>query len=148
MTITVFGAKTNKSLTGWLESLPTSGKQAIRGFTSAGDQLREPVSQLREPVAQLREPGDQLRQNRGHEDAAHILQFRPRTATRRRPRLLQRFTKYISGLVKSEAGMATAEYAIATLAAVGFAGLLVVILRSEEVRGFLLNLIRTALSLP
>lgn len=51
-------------------------------------------------------------------------------------------------LFGSEAGMATAEYAIATLAAVGLAGLLVVILRSEEVRGFLLNLIRTALSLP
>nr|UIK90771.1 DUF4244 domain-containing protein [Arthrobacter polaris] len=45
-----------------------------------------------------------------------------------------------------EAGMATAEYAIATLAAVGFAGLLVVILKSDEVRGFLLNIIRTALS--
>ncbi|TVU58609.1 DUF4244 domain-containing protein [Paenarthrobacter nitroguajacolicus] len=51
-------------------------------------------------------------------------------------------------LMGSELGMATAEYAIATLAAVGLAGLLVVILRSEEVRGFLLNLIRTALSLP
>jgi hypothetical protein len=51
-------------------------------------------------------------------------------------------------VVGSELGMATAEYAIATLAAVGFAGLLVVILRSEEVRGFLLNLIRSALSLP
>ncbi|MET1088066.1 MAG: DUF4244 domain-containing protein [Arthrobacter sp.] len=51
-------------------------------------------------------------------------------------------------LLESEAGMATAEYAIATLAAVGFAGLLVFILRSEEVRGFLLNLIRTALALP
>ncbi|TLM82081.1 DUF4244 domain-containing protein [Pseudarthrobacter sp. NamE5] len=51
-------------------------------------------------------------------------------------------------LLGSEAGMATAEYAIATLAAVGFAGLLVFILRSEEVRGFLLNLIRTALALP
>ncbi len=36
----------------------------------------------------------------------------------------------------------------ALLAAVGFAGLLVFILRSEEVRGFLLNLIRTALALP
>ncbi|WP_051389480.1 DUF4244 domain-containing protein [Arthrobacter sp. 35W] len=47
----------------------------------------------------------------------------------------------------SELGMATAEYAIATLAAVGFAGLLVVILKSEEVRGFLLSIIRTALSL-
>ncbi|MEE2567790.1 DUF4244 domain-containing protein [Pseudarthrobacter sp. J64] len=51
-------------------------------------------------------------------------------------------------LMGSEAGMATAEYAIATLAAVGFAGVLVFLLRSEEVRGFLLNLIRTALSLP
>ena len=48
----------------------------------------------------------------------------------------------------SEEGMATAEYAIATLAAVGFAGILVFIMRSDEVRGFLLNLIRTALALP
>ncbi len=48
----------------------------------------------------------------------------------------------------SETGMATAEYAIATLAAVSFAGLLVLIMRSDEVRGFLLNLIRTALALP
>ncbi len=44
-------------------------------------------------------------------------------------------------------GMATAEYAICTLAAVGFAGLLVVILKSDEVRGFLLAIIRNALSL-
>jgi hypothetical protein len=51
-------------------------------------------------------------------------------------------------LTGTEAGMATAEYAIATLAAVGLAGLLVFILRSDEVRGFLLTLIRTALALP
>lgn len=51
-------------------------------------------------------------------------------------------------LMGSEVGMATAEYAIATLAAVGFAGILVFILRSDEVRGFLLNLIRSALALP
>jgi hypothetical protein len=62
-------------------------------------------------------------------------------ASRRRRRSRIRFTG-------TEAGMATAEYAIATLAAVGFAGLLVFILRSDEVRGFLLNLIRTALALP
>jgi hypothetical protein len=42
----------------------------------------------------------------------------------------------------------TSAYAIATLAAVGFAGVLVFIMRSDEVRGFLLNLIRTALALP
>ncbi|RYV49381.1 DUF4244 domain-containing protein [Pengzhenrongella frigida] len=48
---------------------------------------------------------------------------------------------------RAEAGMATAEYAIATVAAAGFAGLLVVILRSTEVRGLLLGIIRGALSL-
>jgi len=46
----------------------------------------------------------------------------------------------------AEAGMATAEYAIATLAAAGFAGLLYVILRSDQVRGFLVNIINQALS--
>jgi len=46
----------------------------------------------------------------------------------------------------AEDGSATAEYAIATMAAVGFAGLLVVILRSEEVRGMLMGIIRGALS--
>ena len=47
----------------------------------------------------------------------------------------------------ADAGMATAEYAIATLAAVGFAGLLVVILKGNEVKGLLLGIIRQALSL-
>nr|WP_318011409.1 DUF4244 domain-containing protein [Actinotalea sp. M2MS4P-6] len=42
--------------------------------------------------------------------------------------------------------MATAEYAIVTLAAVGFAGVLMLILRSDEVRGMLLDLVRGALS--
>jgi hypothetical protein len=42
--------------------------------------------------------------------------------------------------------MATAEYAIVTLAAVGFAGLLLVILKSGEVRDLLVGIIRTALS--
>lgn len=46
----------------------------------------------------------------------------------------------------SDAGSATAEYAIATMAAVGFAGLLVVIMRSDEVRGMLTELVRRALS--
>ena len=47
----------------------------------------------------------------------------------------------------ADAGMATAEYAIATLAAVGFAGLLVVILKGDEVKGLLMGIIRQALSL-
>jgi Flp pilus assembly pilin Flp len=51
-------------------------------------------------------------------------------------------------LVQDERGAATAEYAVATLAAVGFAGLLVVILRSDEVRQMLTDVVRTALTLP
>lgn len=43
-------------------------------------------------------------------------------------------------------GAATAEYAITIMAAVGFAGLLVVILKSGEVQGILSGLVRTALS--
>ncbi|MCC3265678.1 DUF4244 domain-containing protein [Arthrobacter gengyunqii] len=46
-----------------------------------------------------------------------------------------------------EAGMATAEYAIATLAAVAFAALLVAVLGSGEVRTLLMGLIRSALTL-
>jgi hypothetical protein len=46
----------------------------------------------------------------------------------------------------TDAGMATAEYAIATLAAVGFAGLLVVILKGNEVKSMLMALVRQALS--
>jgi Flp pilus assembly pilin Flp len=49
-------------------------------------------------------------------------------------------------IVHDTNGSATAEYAIATLAAVGFAGLLVVILRSDAVRSMLTNLIQHALS--
>lgn len=45
-----------------------------------------------------------------------------------------------------EAGMATAEYAIATLAAAAFAGVLLVVLRSGEVRELVTSIIRQALS--
>ena len=51
-------------------------------------------------------------------------------------------------LVREERGAATAEYAVATLAAVGFAGLLVVIMRSDEVRQMLTDVVRTALTIP
>ena len=44
-------------------------------------------------------------------------------------------TRLRLGELHREEGAATAEYAIATMAAVGFAGLLVAILRSDEVRG-------------
>ncbi len=60
-------------------------------------------------------------------------------ARRRARRMLTR--------VMGERGAATAEYAIVTLAAVAFAGLLVAILRSDEVRSLLLGLVQRALSL-
>lgn len=43
-------------------------------------------------------------------------------------------------------GMATAEYAIATLAACGFAALLVTLLRSPQVRDLLFGIVKRALS--
>jgi hypothetical protein len=43
--------------------------------------------------------------------------------------------------------MTTAEYAIGTLAACGFAALLVTILRGSAVRGLLLGIVQKALAL-
>ena len=45
-----------------------------------------------------------------------------------------------------DTGMATAEYALVTVAAAGFAGLMMVILRGPEVKALLLGIIRGALS--
>ncbi len=64
-----------------------------------------------------------------------------------RSRRPQRLRTRLRAVCRSgDLGMATAEYAIATVAAVGFAGLLIVILRSDEVRELLLGIIRGALS--
>lgn len=52
----------------------------------------------------------------------------------------------VSMTERREAGMATAEYAIVTIAAVAFAGLLIVVLKSNAVRGLLTKLIESALS--
>jgi len=48
--------------------------------------------------------------------------------------------------MRSDAGAATAEYAITIMAAVGFAGLLVVIMKSDAVRGMLTDLVENALN--
>lgn len=47
---------------------------------------------------------------------------------------------------RSDEGATTAEYVIATMAAVGFAGLLVVIMRSDQVRAMLTDLVERALT--
>lgn len=48
-------------------------------------------------------------------------------------------------LCRDEQGAVTAEYAVVILAAVAFAGLLVAILRSDEVRAMLVQLVQNAL---
>jgi hypothetical protein len=65
-----------------------------------------------------------------------------RDPARRRSGRLRRIVRRLAG----ERGAATAEYAVATMAAVGFAGLLVIILRGDEVRGILTDLVRNALT--
>ncbi len=47
--------------------------------------------------------------------------------------------------VRSDRGSATTEYAMVTVAAAGFAGLLVVLLKSPEVRDMLLGIIKSSL---
>jgi hypothetical protein len=59
---------------------------------------------------------------------------------------LRRGLRRVARRLAGERGAATAEYAVATMAAVGFAGLLVVILRGDEVRGILTDLVRNALT--
>ncbi|HEY9499932.1 MAG TPA: DUF4244 domain-containing protein [Terrimesophilobacter sp.] len=54
--------------------------------------------------------------------------------------------RWIQRRMADQAGAATAEYVIVTMAAVAFAGLLVVILRSPEVRGILMDLVQRALT--
>lgn len=56
-------------------------------------------------------------------------------------------THVLRRIVSDDRGAATAEYAIATIAAVGFASLLVVILKGDVVRGLLTDMITGALSI-
>ncbi|WP_224763440.1 DUF4244 domain-containing protein [Salinibacterium sp. ZJ70] len=60
-------------------------------------------------------------------------------------RLSERMQRRLRRL-QDDDGAATAEYVITIMAAVGFAGLLVVILRSGEVQQILTDLVRNALS--
>lgn len=46
-----------------------------------------------------------------------------------------------------DSGAATAEYVIAMMAAVGFAGLLVVIMKSDEVKNILTQMVKNALAI-
>lgn len=52
----------------------------------------------------------------------------------------------VSRLTRDDSGMATAEYAVGTVAACGFAGVLVELLTSDGVVGLLSDLLKRALS--
>ncbi|MGO4103526.1 DUF4244 domain-containing protein [Leifsonia sp. YAF41] len=59
---------------------------------------------------------------------------------------MKRILRRATGRLSADDGAATAEYAVATMAAVGFAGLLIIILRGDEVRAILTDLVRNALT--
>jgi Flp pilus assembly pilin Flp len=64
----------------------------------------------------------------------------------RRGRGRRRWGRRLRAAVADECGAATAEYAVILLAAVGFAGLLLVILRGDEVKSMLTDLVHRALT--
>lgn len=55
--------------------------------------------------------------------------------------------KVLRAVRGSERGMTTAEYAVGTVAATGFAGLLVALLSSDEVRDLLMKIVQSALGI-
>jgi hypothetical protein len=61
-------------------------------------------------------------------------------------RAIRSKARELGRLLRRDDGAATAEYAITIMAAVGFAGLLVAILRSGEVQGILTDLVHRALT--
>jgi len=147
----------------WLDRGTTAGKPGMRAFGIEQFELEEfkdsgfgqvepggggTSLQVSAPSDALALRGPLAARNPDLVEDHASLRRRPGRRQRRSYRRIGEKLRTRGMLLGSESGMATAEYAIATLAAVGLAGLLVVILRSEEVRGFLLNLIRTALSLP
>ena len=58
----------------------------------------------------------------------------------------QRIRRLLLRRLRDQAGMSTAEYAVGTIAAVAFAGVLLKVLTSDSVRGALDGIISRALS--
>lgn len=54
--------------------------------------------------------------------------------------------KNITSRLQADEGMATAEYAMVTVAAAGLGGMLIKLLTSDTVRDFLWGLVQTAIS--
>lgn len=73
-----------------------------------------------------------------HSIGRGVLRSRLRSRLRRRARR-------VAQLTAGDRGAVTAEYAIVIMAAVAFAGLLVAIMRSSEIRAMLVDLVQNAL---
>lgn len=58
--------------------------------------------------------------------------------------MTQRGRSRIGEALRDDQGMATTEYALVTVAAAAFAGVLIVLVRSEEVRELLAGILRSA----
>lgn len=56
-----------------------------------------------------------------------------------------KLSRFLVGKLRAEEGMATAEYAIGTLAAAAFAGLLLMIMKGGELKDALQSIIESAL---
>lgn len=130
---------------------PAGAAPAAASVSASTDPAKVQMRSL--PSAPAPHPGTPIRGNR--KGLAEVIELYPAGRAVPEPRKNRHTIRALkhgyfrrARLSASDAGMATAEYAIATLAAVGFAGVLVFLLRSDEVRGFLLQLIRTALALP
>ncbi|WGD37079.1 DUF4244 domain-containing protein [Lysinibacter sp. HNR] len=70
----------------------------------------------------------------------------PQNSTHRVRAIVRAVRKHWQELLRDEAGAATAEYAVVIMAAVGFAGLLVVILKGNAIKNLLTDLVTRALN--
>jgi hypothetical protein len=81
----------------------------------------------------------------GFRFSTELLKGRARTVSRSENGAMNKFTAFPNANY-NDRGAATAEYAIATVAAAGFAGLLALVLKSGPIQTMLTSLISGALS--
>ncbi len=114
---------------------------ALRAHPAQGDR------EARRPLAYL--PSQNERGGSSPDTAARPAGPKPvvqsATDTGAHPQAGERAAGRLRRFMREEHGAVTAEYAIVILAAVAFAGLLVAIMQSAEIRGMLVELVENAL---
>ena len=113
--------------------------------------LTSPTTLASPPAAPNSQADENTRSEAATARAAAPSRHNPSTGTGIRNGLVRTRTVRSNSIrallrLREDRGAATAEYIVATMAAVGFAGLLIVILRGDEVRGILTELVRSALT--